>query len=369
MDCEYLPAISLVEFNERLRRAPAPLGGGMELTHRCNLGCVHCYCRQPAGDRAARDAEMSYDTICRIVDQAAEMGCFTLFLTGGEPLLRPDFLDIYDHVISRGILTILFTNGTLITARIADHLAEYPPLFVEVSLYGLTAATYESITGVPGSHARCMAGIRLLADRGIKFHLKTPAMVQNKDELEGLARFAAELGANFRFDAMLHPRLHNMSCRYEPYDYSLSLEERVDLEFADAERLRAWQAYVERATAMPLEDTVYRCGAGLYGFFIDANGLLTMCVLSREPGYDLTQGTFRQGWAALTSLRGRVRHEEDGQGCGDCEMAGFCLQCAARSQLEYGPDVSTRRVDWICDLTHLRANKLAAILNAKGAEQ
>ncbi|MGD8793010.1 MAG: radical SAM protein, partial [Anaerolineae bacterium] len=144
MDCEYLPTLSLVEFGERLRKAPAPLGGGIELTHRCNLGCIHCYNRKKAGDRAARDAEMSYDTICRIVDQAAEMGCFSLYLTGGEPLLRRDFLDIYGYVISKGILTVLFTNATLITPRIADHLAEYPPLFVDISLYGRTKDVYES---------------------------------------------------------------------------------------------------------------------------------------------------------------------------------------------------------------------------------
>jgi radical SAM protein with 4Fe4S-binding SPASM domain len=367
MDCEYLPTLSLVEFGERLRKAPAPLGGGIELTHRCNLGCIHCYNRKKAGDRAARDAEMSYDTICRIVDQAAEMGCFSLYLTGGEPLLRRDFLDIYGYVISKGILTVLFTNATLITPRIADHLAEYPPLFVDISLYGRTKDVYESITGVPGSFERCMRGIELLAERGLPFNLKTPAMIQNKGELESLAEFAKSLDSDFRFDVLLHPRLHDRDNRYAPYDYSLPLEERAELEFVDPERVEAWQAYRERAKTLTPQNTVYRCGAGMYGFFVDANGRLGMCVLSREPSYDLTQGTFQEGWAALTSVRGRERHEEEnGHGCGDCEITAFCPQCAARSQLEYGPGVSTRRVDWICELTHLRMRKLKMLKGAKG---
>jgi radical SAM protein with 4Fe4S-binding SPASM domain len=294
------------------------------------------------------------------------MGCFSLFLTGGEPLLRPDFLDIYDYVISKGILTILFTNATLITPRIADHLAEYPPLFVDISLYGRTKDVYESITGVPGSFERCMRGIELLAERGLPFNLKTPAMVQNQGQLESMAEFAKSLDSDFRFDIMLHPRLHDMDNRYAPYEYSLPLEERVDLELAAPERREAWQSYLEQAVPLSPQDTIYHCGAGLFGFFVDANGHLSMCVLSREPNIDLTKATFQEGWAALTSLRNRVKPKDNGDHCNRCEFVAFCSQCPARSQLEHGLDVSTKRVDWICELTHLRMRKLKMMKGAKG---
>ena len=199
MDCAHLPTLSLEEFGQRLRKAPAPLGGGLEVTQRCNLRCVHCYCRQDAGDQCARAAELSFESICRIVDQAAEMGVFSLTLTGGEPLLRQDLLDIYDHIKSKGILPICSRMGRLITPRIADHLAEYPPLFVDVSVYGRTREAYESITGMPGSYDRCMRGIHELVDRGIKVFLKTPAMIQNRHELDSLAQFAESLGTRFPF--------------------------------------------------------------------------------------------------------------------------------------------------------------------------
>jgi len=333
----------------------------MEVTHRCNLACVHCYCRQEAGDQRARATELSFDTICRIVDEAAEMGLFGLTLTGGEPLLRPDLLEIYDHVKAKGILPVLFTNATLITPQIADHLAEYPPFFVEVSVYGRTREVYESITGVPGSYDRCMRGIHELVDRGIKVFLKTPAMVQNRHELGALAEFAESLGSSFRFDALLTPRLDHMEDHYGPYDYGLSLQDCVDLEFASAARAEAWVSYAERVEAVPRQDTAYACGAGLYSFFVDARGQLSMCVLSRHPSYDLKVGTFREGWELLRRTRQEIRDDQASLECRACELWAFCQQCPARAQLEHGPEAVSERVEWLCELAHLRAERVKVL--------
>lgn len=365
MDCVHLPTLSLEELGQRLRKRPGPLGGGLEVTHRCNLRCVHCYCRQEAGDERARAAELSFETICRIVDQAADAGVLSLTLTGGEPLLRTDFLDIYNHIKSRGILPILFTNGTLITPRIAEHLAEYPPYYVDISIYGRTKETYESITGQPGSFERCLQGIDRLVKRGIRVFLKTPAMIQNRHELGGLRQFAESLGTTFRFDLNLSPRLEHMDDRFGPYDHGLPLQERVDLEFADAEKVKAWSAFSREVKSMPREQTVYTCGAGLSGFFVDARGHMTMCVLSRNPSYDLTAGTFEEGWALLARTRQETSGDQASMECQTCEVRTFCQQCPARAQLEHGPGAVSERVEWLCRMAHLRAEKLKTIEGAR----
>jgi len=365
VDCLHLPTLDLEAFGQRLRKGPSPLGGSLEVTQRCNLRCVHCYCRLDASDQRARADELDLDTIRRIVDQAAEMGTLTLTLTGGEPLLRPDLQDIYDYVKSKGILPVLFTNGTLITSRIAEHLAEYPPLFVEVSIYGLTRETYESVTGVPGSHERCMQGIRELVDRGIKVFLKTPAMIQNRHELDNMAEFAKSLGSDFRFDVLLNPRLENMDARFEPLDYGLPLQDRVELEFADEARAEAWASFTERLATFPRQDTVYTCGAGLYGYFVDAYGHMTMCVVGRCPRYDLKAGTLREGWGLLRRTRQEVRDDELSLECRACEVRAFCQQCPARAQLEHGEGAVSERVEWLCTLAHLRAEKFSTIEGAK----
>jgi radical SAM protein with 4Fe4S-binding SPASM domain len=353
MECFHLPILDFTDFNTRLRQQRNPLQGGMEITHRCNLRCVHCYCRRDADDREAGDAELSYEEICRIVDQIVEEGCLYFQLTGGEPLLRRDFTDIYDYCRDKGLLVTLFTNGTLITRHMADHLAKRPPLSVEVSLYGATKEVYESVTGVPGSYEKCLNGIKLLVDRGIKLILKSPMMTLNVAELDALKQFAANLGVDFYFDVLLHPRLNGMDDPHGPYQYSLSLDEMLRLEVSEEENLVRWKAYLDRLEGIPRPKTLYKCGAGLHSFFIDVAGNLVMCLEARWPSYDLRQGSFREGWHDfLADVRNRP--EPPDTECAHCDIFLLCKQCPGRSQLEYGPDAQTRQVEWLCDLAHMR---------------
>ena len=143
----------------------------------------------------------------------AEAGCLWLLYTGGETFLRPDFLDIYTYAKKKGFLITLFTNGTLITPEIADYLAEWRPFSIEVTIYGRTRETYERVTGVAGSYERCLRGIRLLAEQRLPLKLKTMAFSVNRHELDAMKQFAGALGAEFRFDAMLNPRI---DCSQEP---------------------------------------------------------------------------------------------------------------------------------------------------------
>ena len=99
-------------------------------------------------------------------------GCLWFLLTGGEPLVRRDFLEIYQYIKRKGLLATVFTNGTLLTPKIADVLAEWRPFAIEITLYGRTQETYERVTGIPGSHARCMRGIELIMERGLPLNLK-----------------------------------------------------------------------------------------------------------------------------------------------------------------------------------------------------
>ena len=206
-----IPSIGLAEFDKRyahsLCAGRTPLSGTLEVTFRCNLNCIHCYCNLPRGDPDALKSELSTDEAHRILDQLAEEGCLWLLITGGEPLLRKDFLDLYHHAKQKGFLISLFSNATLLTPEIADHLAEWPPEYVEITLYGATEATYEKITRTPGSFRRCHRGIELLRKRKVPLKLKTMAMTVNHHELDTMKGFAETLGVDFRFDPMLTLRL------------------------------------------------------------------------------------------------------------------------------------------------------------------
>ena len=115
-----------------------PSSGTIEVTRRCPLECAHCYNNLPMNDAAARRSELSYEEHCRILDEITEAGCFWLLFTGGEIFARRDFLDIYAYARSKGLIITLFTNGTLITEKIADYLVANRPFNIEITLYGRT---------------------------------------------------------------------------------------------------------------------------------------------------------------------------------------------------------------------------------------
>ena len=96
-----------------------PLGGTLELTHRCNHRCRHCFNNLGPKDAPALARELSTREAARILEEAAALGCVWVLLTGGEILLRPDFTEIYDHACWLGLLVTLFTNGTLVTSMLA----------------------------------------------------------------------------------------------------------------------------------------------------------------------------------------------------------------------------------------------------------
>lgn len=346
------------EFGQRLLAAigdkRVPLSGGWDVTERCNLGCAHCYIRQAPGDRQRASRELSQAQICSILDQAVAEGCLWFLFTGGEPFLRPDFLEIYKHAKRIGLLPAIFTNATLLTPEIADQLVEWRPRSVEVTLYGATQEAYERVTGVPGSHARCMRGVELLLARDLPVGLKAMALQSNWREVPDMKAWAQSLGLEFRFDAMIAPRLDG---RTENLSERLSPERSVQIDADDPERAEQWGLVAERASGNGRgSEQIYFCGAGLYSFHVDAYGRLSACGIARQPGYDLKQGTFMEGWH---SFLGAVRQTERTQktACQTCDVGAFCIQCPGWSQLVHGDNESP--VEFLCQVGHLRAQAFA----------
>ncbi len=218
-----------------------PLGGTLELTHRCNNRCRHCFNNLRSDDAPALGRELSTREVARILDEAAALGCVWVLLTGGETLLRPDFRDIYDHARGLGLLVTLFTNGTLVTPELADHLDRQRPFSVEITLYGATRETYERVTANPGSYDACLRGIRLLRERGLPLKLKSTVSTLNRHEIAAMKRLAEDdLGLPFRFDALLNPRCDG---RPGPLALRLTAEEVVALDLADPARAEALREF------------------------------------------------------------------------------------------------------------------------------
>ena len=209
MPCEELEYAQFAEhLSASLSGLRSPLRATIGLTDRCNLRCVHCFVHDPVQDAQVRSKELTSTQWYGIFDQLAEAGCFWMLWTGGEILLRRDFVELYRYAKQKGFLIALFTNGTLLTQELVDLFAEWYPYVMEVTLYGLTPETYEKVTGSAAAYERVTYGIRLLLEAGIPLRLKAPAMTLTHDELPAMYDFAAELGVPFRHDGNLWQTFH-----------------------------------------------------------------------------------------------------------------------------------------------------------------
>jgi radical SAM protein with 4Fe4S-binding SPASM domain len=353
VQCPHVPEIGYGEWSETLHRRileqRTPIAGSLELTFRCNLRCVHCYAEFGHGGIAGRE-ELTADEIDSILAEAADEGCLWLLLTGGEPLVRSDFQDVYTRAKRRGYLLTLFTNGTLLTPEVADLLAEWRPFSIEVTLYGSTQETYERITGVPGSYERCLRGIELLLDRELPLQLKTIVLTSNRHELGDMRRYAKGLGLSLRYDLVVNTGLDGAK---EPLAYRLPVDEIVALERADQVRADAWRdSFATRIGQRRGDDELYACGAGREGFHVDPYGFLSMCLMSRESCYDLRRGSFREGWRSfLPEVRDR-RCSADYE-CRDCDLRSLCGHCPGWGLLQHGDPEA--KVEFECRLAHARA--------------
>ncbi len=343
----------------------APMQVSIEVTRRCPLECQHCYNNLPMGDQDARSREMTTEEHFRMLDELVEMGCFWLLYTGGEIFARKDFLEIYTYAKQKGFLITLFTNGTLITEKIADYLAEWPPFAIEITLYGRTRETYEALTQIPGSYDRCLRGIELLRERGLPLKLKTVATSINKHEIVAMRQFAEEeLGVEFKFDGQINPRI---DCSQSPLAVRLTPEEVVALDMNAPKGVAEYRRLAERDLKLPpnvaANDSVYFCGGGMNGFAINAYGEMGICVISQQETFDIRHSGVQAVWDnSLKDLRARPRTRVTK--CKQCRIQSLCGMCPANGEMENGDRESP--VSFLCEVAHLRAAAIGAEVPAHG---
>ncbi len=343
--------------HERLSQERIPLDVTLEVTHRCPLACQHCYNNLPMADREAATRELTLQDYQKLLDELAAMGAFWLLFSGGEPFARKDFLDIYTYAKQRGFLITIFTNGTVITPAIADHLVQYPPFAIEITLYGRSKQIYEEMTQQPGSYERCLRGIDLLLERKLPLKLKTVPTSINKHEVFEMQKFAEELGVEFKFDSLINPRI---DCSQSPLGVRLTPAEVVAMDLVDPARKAEYRRLLDIDLATgppPVSDDLYFCGGGLRSCAIDPYGQISICVISKRTDYNVRDGSFTEGWnqtLQATRTKKRTRPSK----CTSCQIQSLCGMCPANGELEHDDPESP--VEFLCQVAHLRAMALGA---------
>jgi len=152
------------------------------VTRRCNLRCVHCYSQSE--DRNYQ-GELSFEEGKALIDDLAEFGSPVILFSGGEPLIRPDILDLIRYAAAKGLRAVVSTNGALITAKIAEQLKEIGLSYVGISLDGLEEV-HDAFRGFRGTFGRVMNAIKNCQAVGLKVGLRFTINRRNFQDIEGI---------------------------------------------------------------------------------------------------------------------------------------------------------------------------------------
>ncbi|GLI35831.1 12,18-didecarboxysiroheme deacetylase [Desulforhabdus amnigena] len=138
------------------------------VTRRCNLKCVHCYAH--AGNENFPD-ELSTEEGKVVLDDLARFGVPVVLFSGGEPLMRPDLVELAEYAVKKGMRAVISTNGTLITRPVAQELKKVGLSYVGISLDGLEEIN-DRFRGVKGAFRKALEGITACQEAGIKVGLR-----------------------------------------------------------------------------------------------------------------------------------------------------------------------------------------------------
>jgi len=340
----------------------------MELTERCNNNCIHCYINLQADDLDARNKELTTDEIKDILKEAVSLGCMTVRFTGGEPLLREDFEELYIFARKLGLKVLIFTNATLINSHLVELFSRISPLEkIEITVYGMKKSSYETVTRTDGSFEACWRGINLLLKHKVPFVVKSALLPSNKDEIEEFETWVVTIP--WMDKSPSYSMFLDLHCRRNEKKNRLIRGLRVSPDEGLKVLIRRKDKYLKEMKEFcskfmrPSGDRLFSCGAGCGGGCVDAYGCFQPCMMLRHPDtvYNLKKGSLKD---ALINFFPKLREAKATSPdylnrCARCFLKGLCEQCPAKSWAEHGS--LDRPVEYLCEIAHVQARFLGLL--------
>ncbi len=356
-----------------------PQVGTFELTIRCNLHCKMCLFRHDDSENAEITAkELTAAQWIDMARQVADAGTFKLLVTGGEPMLRPDFCEIWEGIYKQGFVITLYTNATLVTPKIMETLRKYPPHRIGVTIYGASPETYERVTGSAAAFDKALAGIKQLKTLPSKMEYRTTIINDNYDDLVAMEDLVSTFDPNATLintdlviKAVRGACADVETCRLEPgkyFEMSLdravrSVKKRAGNRFDQGILSIKKRERINGSSAEKSNPTLFGCDAGMHSYTISWEGKLLGCQLlgcfARA-----TNGDFSSAWDAFPN---GIDFPLTIKKCSQCSLHDECYQCAAYRYAETGSlsDVS----EYICANTKANIEIATQILDGENRER
>lgn len=326
-----------------------PVSGTMELTGRCNFGCKMCFIHQSSADKTIKNAEMPTRFWCDLADELQDMGTLTMLLTGGEPMLRPDFAEIYTHLKRSGFLISVNTNLSLLTEEKLRLLSDNKPLILNVSLYGASDATYRALCGQERMFGTVRDNLLRLKQQGIAVKLNYTVTEENYGDREGIYAFARENQFPIQQTTYLFPPVRSADgcgCAY-----MRSSPERTAQMLFECEKIRYGEHFGDylKSRSKTIGDDEcgenrMSCRAGVSSFWVTYDGFLQLCGMMDKKKLSLRDRPFCAVWQEARAEREQICMPRDCLRCADQEYCEVCAAvCSAEGSFDTPPDYICRK--------------------------
>ncbi len=352
--------------------AGVPVSATFELTARCNFNCKMCYVHLQDSTQCKTE-EKSAEWWIELGKKAAEQGVVFLLITGGEPLLREDFKEIYTELSKLGFIISINTNGYLINDEIIEVFKKNPPTRVNVSLYGASAETYENVTGVP-AFSRVIENVIKLRDMGIDIRFNGTFTALNAHDAEMIYNISRELNVHMKGTQYMFPQVLVGSkpgenpCRLTPEAAAQKRVEWLKYNHTPEEFQKRLKAVMEGVDAFNLStddecgEGKIRCRAGKSSAWINYRGEMCFCGVAGHP-FSIDKLGFKGAWEKVREFSASIRTPAK---CEACKYRNICCVCAAACYTETG-DFSTVP-DYVCCMTESIAQIMKNELERLGIE-
>lgn len=326
---------------DKAQQNRTPISATLELTPLCNMNCDMCYVRLSAEEMRHKGRMLTGREWLSLAQSMHQQGLLFVMLTGGEPLLHPDFKEIYLGLRQMGMILTLNTNGTLIDESWADFFAAHPPRRINITLYGAGADVYESLCHHRAGFEQTLHGIRLLKERRLSVKMNVSLTRKNLADIEEILAIAHELDVPAIIDTYMSPASREREKGFD-WDSRVSPEDAARIRVRALQEHYSEQEYLQEAGKMlyisrhALPDEGRKgvtCKAGRCSLMINWQGQMRPCVVMSGPAFDVQKEGFLSCWQQLVKAMDQIWLNEK---CSACPDRVACRNCAACALQEAG---------------------------------
>lgn len=325
-------------------RTKTPISGTLELSPLCNMDCKMCYIKMSKEKQESIARLRTKEEWIELAQKAKEKGMLFLLLTGGEPFLVKDFKELYIELHKMGFCISINSNGTMIDEDVIEWLKHYPPMRINMTLYGASNETYGRLCNNPKGFTQVTKAISLLKENNIQVKLNCSVTPYNKDDLKQMMDFAEEHDLVIQATSYMFPPLRKdetkigQNDRFNAEDAALygayisAYSNGFDRfkEYINSGQLALYDADDDCGV---VEGDHMRCRAGITSFWMTWEGKMLPCGMIPNGGLDPWEVGFDEAWENAKNIVSEITLPVKCAGCGKKDE---CRACAAMVYTETG---------------------------------